>query len=215
MYLIRKPVKYLRITVAKGAVRVTAPLRLSLYDIEIFLTQKSGWIDKQLGKQAQRRESAPENYETGEMLRLWGESYPLSVISGRRNALRLDGGVAVLTAKPDAGKPAREAAVNEWCRRETAKAVEKRLPVFEGITGLKCSSWQVRSMTSRWGTCNTVNGKIWFSLHLAKKPPECLDYIIVHELAHLVVKNHGPAFKSLMDKFYPDWRVVRKILSGV
>jgi predicted metal-dependent hydrolase len=104
--------------------------------------------------------------------------------------------------------------VNEWYREQLKEKIQKYLPKWEAITGLYPSSWQTKYMTTRWGTCNTKTGKIWFNLQLAKKPVECLEYVILHELVHLKVKNHGPDFVAMMDLHMPYWRDVRKNLNS-
>lgn len=87
------------------------------------------------------------------------------------------------------------------------------LPKWEKITGLYCNSWQTKYMTTRWGTCNTNTRKIWFNLQLAKKPIECLEYVVLHELAHLKVRNHGKDFIAIMDQYMPYWRETKKLLN--
>ncbi|GHT18150.1 hypothetical protein FACS1894189_5550 [Planctomycetales bacterium] len=82
------------------------------------------------------------------------------------------------------------------------------------MTGLKCDSWQTKYMTSKWGTCNITDRKIWFNLQLAKKPVECLEYIILHELIHLKIKNHNADFTAQMEKYMPFWREVKNKLNG-
>ena len=88
------------------------------------------------------------------------------------------------------------------------------LPKWEELTGLKTASWQTKYMTTHWGTCNTKTSKIWLNLQLAKKTPECLEYVILHELVHLVEKKHNERFVSLMDKYMPMWREVKTTLNG-
>ena len=107
----------------------------------------------------------------------------------------------------------RENYVNEWYRELLKAEIEKRLPKWETLTGLHCSSWQTKYMTTKWGTCNTKTGKIWINLQLAKKPFECLDYVLLHELAHLRVKDHGPEFIAILDESMPYWRDIRKELN--
>ena len=89
------------------------------------------------------------------------------------------------------------------------------LPKWENITGLHCSSWQTKYMTTRWGTCNTNSRKIWLNLQLAKKPTKCLEYVILHELSHLRVWNHGKDFVAIMDQYMPYWRETRNLLNGL
>ena len=91
--------------------------------------------------------------------------------------------------------------------------VKKYLPKWERITGLQCSSWQSKYMTTKWGTCNTTTGKIWLNLQLAKKPIECLEYVILHELVHLRVRNHGSEFVAEMNRYLQNWREIRKQLN--
>ena len=84
--------------------------------------------------------------------------------------------------------------------------IAKYLPKWEKTTGLYCSSWQSQYMTTKWGTCNPTSKKIWLNIQLAKKPIECLEYVILHELAHLKVHNHGPEFTAILDQYMPCWR---------
>lgn len=106
-----------------------------------------------------------------------------------------------------------DAYVREWYREQLKDDIARLLPKWEKITGLKASSWQTKYMTTRWGTCNSKTGKLWFNLQLAKKTPECLEYVILHELCHLEEKNHSDRFVALMDKYMPMWREVKATLN--
>ena len=101
-------------------------------------------------------------------------------------------------------------AEKERLRVALAERIAGRLPAIEQRTGLRCSGWSVRDMKSRWGRCNTTTGHINFSLMLADRTDDELDYVILHELAHTVVANHGPEFKAILDRYMPDWRIIRK-----
>lgn len=99
--------------------------------------------------------------------------------------------------------------------REYLKSeIERLLPVWEKKTGLYSTSWHIRDMTSRWGSCNTQTGRLCFNLQLAKKSTECIEYVILHELAHLKVPNHGSEFKAILDAYMPNWREIRKKMNG-
>ena len=98
-------------------------------------------------------------------------------------------------------------------RRDLKRRVEERLPVIEEATGLYCTGWTVRDMHSRWGSCNTKTHHINLSLMLATRSDAELDYVILHELVHTVVPNHGPEFYALMDRFMPGWKKIRKALN--
>lgn len=182
--------------------------------IAMFARTKLGWIRKQQAKfEAQPRQSERE-YVSGETLYVWGQQYFLQVeYSYKGNSLVLDGDKAILTVRKESTTKQREVFVNEWYRGLLKNEVEKYLPKWETITGLHCSSWQSKYMTTRWGTCNTNTRKIWLNLQLAKKPLECLEYVILHELAHLKVKDHGAGFVAILDQYMPYWREQKKRLN--
>ena len=145
---------------------------------------------------------------------MFGQQYFLRVeYSYKGNALVLSGNEAILTVRKESTAKQREAFVNEWYRALLKEKIEIYLPKWEKITGLYCDSWQTKYMTTRWGTCNTNSRKIWFNLQLAKKPIECLEYVILHELAHLKIKGHNKEFVALLDKYMPYWRDTRKLLN--
>jgi len=98
-------------------------------------------------------------------------------------------------------------------RKQLKMRIAKLLPRWERITGLYCQTWQIRKMKTRWGSCNIKTKKIWFNLHLAQTTNRCLEYIILHELLHIKIANHGKEFKENMDKYMPNWREVRKELN--
>ena len=214
--VLKKNIKNMHLYVKppEGHVEVSAPLHMSDESITLFVRTKLGWIRKQQEKfEMQERQSARE-YVSGETLYLFGEPYYLNVrYSNKGNSLILEGSEAFLTVRENSTVEQRERWVNEWYRERLKEQVLKFMPKWENITGLHPTSWQTKYMTTRWGTCNTKTGKIWLNLQLAKKPLECLEYVILHELIHLQVKNHGAEFVALMDKFMPYWREVRKKLN--
>lgn len=144
----------------------------------------------------------------------WGKQYYLQTEYGKKNSIVLSSDKAVLTVRKESTVEQRENFVREWYRELLKTEIARLLPKWEKITGLKAESWQTKYMTTRWGTCNTKTGKLWFNLQLAKKSPECLEYIILHELVHLVEKKHNERFVSLMDKYMPMWREVKTTLNG-
>lgn len=212
----KKNIKNLHLYVKppEGRVEVSAPLNMSEESISLFVRTKLGWIRKQQEKfNNQERQSARE-YVSGETLYLWGEPYYLIVRQdGKRNSIIIEGREAIFYVKENSTVEQRRRWFNEWYRKQLKEQVKKYLPKWENITGLHPSDWQTKYMTTRWGTCNTKTGKIWINLQLAKKPLECLEYVILHELIHLKVKNHGPEFVELMDKYMPYWREIRKRLN--
>ena len=132
-------------------------------------------------------------YKRQETLYVFGQQYFLHVeYSYKRNSLFLEGNEAILTVRKESTAKQREAFVNEWYRSLLKEKIEIYLPKWENITGLHCNSWQTKYMTTRWGTCNTNTRKIWLNLQLAKKPIECLEYVIPVSYTHLdVYKRQG------------------------
>ena len=214
--VVRKRMKTLRLTVLPpdGRVRISAPLLLPNSVILAFAESKADWVRKQQEKMRERqaRQPAEMRYVSGETLEVWGKPYVLRVMEGTRWALSLERDTALLTARTGSTQEQREAHVNGWYREMLKIETARRLPVWEEMTGLRCASWQVKNMKTRWGTCNPNTRKVWLSLQLARKPLECLDYVILHELTHLKVRNHGKDFQAFMDRYMPDWRERRKQL---
>lgn len=190
-----------------GRVRVSAPTQLTDEAITMFARTKLGWIKKQQEKFQQQPRQSERQYVSGETLYVWGKQYFLQVeYSYKGNALTLSGDKAILTVRKESSPKQRGSFVNEWYRSLLKQEVAKYLPKWEKTTGLYCSSWQSKYMTTKWGTCNPTSKKIWLNIQLAKKPIECLEYVILHELAHLKVHNHGPEFTAILDQYMPYWR---------
>lgn len=198
-----------------GHVEVSAPLNLSNESIEMFIRTKIGWIKRQQDKFEQQPRQTEREYVSGESLYVWGRQYYLVVnYSNKGNFLVLDGDKAILTVREESTAEQRGRFVNEWYREMLKSEIERVLPKWEEITGLHPDKWQTKNMTTRWGTCNVKTRKIWINLQLAKKTPECLEYVILHELIHLVEKSHNDKFIAHMNRFMPNWREIRKKLNG-
>lgn len=210
----RKNIKnmYLRV-MTDGRVTISAPQRISMQEMESFVYRKRDWIDRQLERLRAREEKKPLLYVTGETVCVWGISYTLQVDQGpAREKPVLTEGCLRMTVKAADEKPEREKLLKEWYRELLRAQIEQRLPVWERAMGLHCTKWQLRDMKTRWGSCNTVSGRLCFALQLAGKPLPCLDYILVHELAHLAVPDHSAGFWELVERYIPDWRRIRKML---
>lgn len=214
--IIKKKIKNLHLSVMPpdGKVRVSAPAHLSDESIEMFVRTKLSWIKKQQEKFSKQPRQSARQYVSGESLYVWGKQYFLVVqYSYKGNSLVLSGEKAILTVRKESTVKQRESFVNEWYRQLLKKEIQRLLPKWENTTKLYASSWQTKYMTTRWGTCNTTTKKIWFNLQLAKKPIECLEYIILHELTHLKVKNHGKDFVEHIEKYMPYWRDLKNQLN--
>lgn len=197
-----------------GNVVVSAPLTMSDEAIERFVRTKASWIKKQVAKFDNQPRQSEREYVSGETLFVWGKRHYLQTEYGNKNSLVLSGDRAVLTVRKESTAKQRENFVREWYRELLKAEIARLLPKWEKATGLKATGCQTKYMTTRWGTCNIKTGKIWLNLQLAKKTPECLEYVILHELVHLVEKTHNERFVSLMDKYMPMWREVKTTLNG-
>jgi predicted metal-dependent hydrolase len=197
-----------------GYVTVSAPLSMSDLAIERFVRTKISWIKNQVAKFENQPRQSEREYVSGETLYVWGKQYYLQTEYGNKNSLVLSGDKAVLTVRRESSAEQRENFVREWYRELLKAEIARLLPKWEKTTGLKSAGWQTKYMITRWGTCNVKTGKIWLNLQLAKKTLECMEYVILHELVHLVEKKHNEKFVTLMDKYMPLWREVRATLNG-
>jgi predicted metal-dependent hydrolase len=197
-----------------GRVTVSAPLSMSDEALERFVRTKTSWIRKQIAKFDKQPRQSEREYVSGETLYVWGKQYYLQTEYGNKNSLVLSGDKAVLIVRKESSAEQRGNYIREWYRYLLKAEIVRLLPKWGKTTGLKAVSWQTKYMTTRWGTCSMKTGKIWLNLQLAKKTPECLEYVILHELIHLVEKNHNERFVSLMDKYMPMWREIKATLNG-
>lgn len=214
----RKRIRNLHLYVKppRGDVLVTAPYYASDASIRNFVSSKADWIVRNVARFQNSPFTLDPEYADGEVLPLWGEACTLRVIEGDKNKVSFyePDSTLVMTVRPGTDREKRAKIMVEFYRRELIERTEILLPQWEQYTGLKCSSWTTRYMKSRWGTCNTATNKITLNVQLAQHPVECLEYVILHELCHTVVPNHGADFKALETRFMPEWREVRRILNG-
>lgn len=211
----RKPIKnmHLYVKAPDGRVEVTAPVRMDRRVIIEFVHSKIGWIREKQAEFASRPVPGKRRYRSGESLYLWGERYELQVLGGTHYDLKIKEHTAYFTVRAGSTAEQRERYIKEWYRNALKERIAVRLPVIEARTNLHCSGWQTKDMVTRWGTCNTGTKKIWLSLWLVKKPPVCLDYVILHELVHTKIRNHGADFAAMMSRFMPDWKEIRVLLN--
>lgn len=206
--------RHLYVKPPKGNVTVSAPLSMSDEEIERFLRTKTNWIKNQIIRFQKQPSQSEREYISGETLYVWGKAYYLRVECGSKNSLVLFGDKVVMTISQNKSTAAqREGFIREWYRELLKIEVVRLLPKWEKITGLQAASWQTKYMTTRWGTCNPKTRKIWLNVQLAKKPLECLEYIILHELLHFIEKKHDKRFASLLDRYMPMWREIEVTLN--
>ena len=213
----RKNIKnmYLRILPPNGEVVISAPLFLSDEDISDFVKSRKEWILKKQELILNNKIKVPLKYQTGEKHFLWGKEYTLQLVS--RNALKKivvdhDNSMIFLPVNPRSKKETREKQLNELYRQELKKTIPQVLEKCVKIVGKRPSEVKVRNMKN-WGNCRYQDKRITLNLKLAKKDPICLEYVMIHELCHLIEFNHSKKFKRLMDKFCPNWKEIKKKLN--
>ena len=215
--IVRKRIKNLHLGVypPQGRVRVAAPLAVSDDAVRLAVIGKLGWIKRQQAKfQAQPRQSKREMVSR-ESHYFLGRRYLLNVVyqDGTpgvvlRNKTRLD-----LCVRPGSSAEQRERVLQAWYRQQLKAQIAPLVTRWSPIMGVQVDGWGVKQMKTRWGSCNIAARRIWLNLELAKKPLACLEYIVVHEMVHLLERQHNARFMAYMDRFLPQWHAVRAELN--
>lgn len=147
---------------------------------------------------------------------MWGKRYLLDVVerTGKHEVVIKSSKRLTLFVSPNTTRANRELVLNEWYRAALKERVPDLIAKWEPIIGLQVAEWGIKKMKTKWGSCNISQRRIWLNLALAKKPPECLEYILVHEMVHLLERYHNDQFRTYMDKFMPQWRWHRDVLNS-
>jgi predicted metal-dependent hydrolase len=195
-------------------VRIAAPERMSIDTLRVFAIAKLPWIKKQqLKLQDQERETARE-YIDRESHYVWGKRYLLKVVEADQPpSVELNHGRMILRVRRGTDRAKRQAVVEEWHREQLRQAVLPLIKKWEWLLGVRVRRFFVQRMKTKWGSCNDRAGSIRLNTDLARKPMECLEYIIVHEMVHLLEPTHNARFKALMDQFMPKWQSNREVLN--
>lgn len=197
-----------------GTVRISAPLHMSLDTIRVFALSRLEWIRKQQKKLQEQERETPREYLDRESHYLWGKRYLFKVVEKDSvPSVNLKHSEMVLQVRPGADADKRGAVLNEWYRSQLKKAISPLVSKWEKKLGVTMARIIVQKMKTKWGSCNPESGIIRLNLELAKKPPECLEYIVVHELLHLIEPTHNGRFIALMDQHLPKWKFYREELN--
>ncbi len=199
-----------------GRVRISAPKHMSLDTIRIFAISKLGWIKAQQAKLRDQERESPRDYVDRESHYVWGRRYLLTIAeSDAAPAVELQHHRMLLRVRPGTGQEKREALVEEWYREQLKEAMPALVARWQPRLSVSVERWFVQRMKTRWGSCNHQARTIRLNTDLAKKPPECLEYIVVHELVHLLEPTHNARFIALMDRAMPNWRFHRQLLNSL
>jgi predicted metal-dependent hydrolase len=188
---------------------------MKLDTVRVFAISRLGWIKKQQKKlRAQERET-PREYLDRESHNLWGKRYLLKVSErDERPSIELKGTRMLLHVRPGTDKHGRQDLVEGWYRDQIRDAVPELIAKWERRMSVRVARCFVQRMKTKWGSCNPDNRSIRLNTELAKKPRECLEYIVVHEMAHLLVHRHDERFRGLMDRHLPNWQHLRQMLNN-
>ena len=214
--VVRRDIKNVHLSVhpPTGRVRVAAPRRMNLNTVRVFAISKLSWIKRQQRKlQAQERET-PREFIDRESHYVWGRRYLLKIIEAEQApSVELAHGRMLLRVRPGTDAARREEVVEQWLREELRKAVPRLIDKWERLMGVKVRHLFIQRMKTKWGSCNHRAGSVRLNTDLARKPSECLEYIVVHEMVHLLEPTHSDRFIALMSQFMPKWQSHRDLLN--
>ncbi|MFZ2448964.1 MAG: SprT family zinc-dependent metalloprotease [Methylovulum miyakonense] len=190
-----------------GKVRISAPLHMKLDAIRVFAISRLGWIKQQQQKLREQQRETPREYLDRESHYVWGKRYLLRIVyTDMALGVYLKHGKILLRLRPEAEEEKKQEILEAWYREILKQAVPPLIAKWEPIIGVKVERFFVQRMKTKWGSCSPAAKSIRLNTELAKKPPECLEYIVVHEMAHLLEATHNSRFTGMMDQFMPDWR---------
>lgn len=215
--VVRKDIKNMHLAVypPTGRVRIATPLRIDDEAVRLFAISKISWIRKHTRNFVSQDRVPPRQYKERESHYYQGKRYLLRVIEHdappkvvMKTKTYID-----LYVRPNTTTEQRLSIVNEWYRTELKKLIQPIIDKWENKIGVTVNEWRVKQMKTKWGTCNIEKKRIWINLELAKKPIHCLEYIVVHEMIHLLERHHNDHFLSLMEKFMPQWKFNKEELN--
>jgi predicted metal-dependent hydrolase len=216
--VVRKDIKNLHLGVypPMGRVRVAVPLVISDEAVRLAVIDKLGWIKRQKAKFAQQPRQSQREMVNGESHYFLGKRYRLRVYEVDAPAKVAVRGIASLdlSVRPGANAVQREAVLQQWYRDQLKALVPALLDKWQPVIGVNANDWGIKKMKTKWGSCNIAAKRIWLNLELAKKPVTCVEYIVVHELVHLLERRHSEHFTALIDGFLPNWRTIRETLNA-
>lgn len=216
--VVRKDIKNLHLGVypPDGHIRVAAPLLVDDDAVRMAVISRMGWIRRQQEKFARQERQSQREYVSGESHYFLGTRYRLNVIEqagpGRveiHNRQFID-----LYVRPGSTREQRQRVMNAWYRTYLRGVLPGLIEKWEKVIGVQVAEFGIKQMKTLWGSCNPDARRIWLNLELVKKPPQCLEYIVVHEMVHLLERKHNERFRALMDRFLPQWEYLRSELNS-
>jgi len=215
--VVRKDIKNLHVGVypPEGRVRVAAPLRLDDEAVRLAVISRLGWIHRRRAEFERQDRQSEREMVSGESHFCEGRRYRLDVVEreGRPSVSLPNNSTMRLEVPPGTDPVAREAVLKRWYRVRLRGQIPPLLSKWEPRVGVTAAEVRIRRMKTRWGSCNAEARRIWLNLELAKKPVLCLEYILVHEMVHILERSHNERFRELMDALMPSWQICRDELN--
>ena len=215
--VVRKDIKNLHLAVypPDGHVRVAVPRHITDDNVRLAVVSKLSWIKKQKKDFKNQPRQSEREYISGECHYYFGKNCRLELIErkGKSEIVLMKSGKLKMFVKAHASISHKEKLLNDWYRKALKERIAVLLEKWQPVIGVSVSSWGVKKMKTKWGSCNTEASRIWLNLELAKKPQQCIEYILVHELVHLLERHHNSNFKMHMDAFLPKWKALRDLLN--
>jgi predicted metal-dependent hydrolase len=214
--VLQKDIKNIHLSVypPSGKVRISAPLRMDIDTIRVFAIAKLGWIKNQQKKLGTQVRESPREYLNRESHFVWGKRYLLKVVEqDDAPSVELKHSKIVLSIRPGSTEEKKQTVLEEWYREQLKVAIPDLIAKWQPLMGVHVERFFIQRMKTKWGSCNTSFGNIRINTELAKKPRECLEYIVVHEMVHLLEPTHNKQFVFLMDQFMPKWQFYRDELN--
>lgn len=212
----RKEIKNLHIGIypPHGRVRVATPVKIDDEAVRLAVVSKLSWIKKQVRHFQEQPRQTKREMVSGESHYFLGKRYLLDVIYGSvKHQVVLKHSHIELHVRANTSVENRQKLLNEWYREQLHTIIEEFIPKWEHRVGVTLNSWKIKKMRTKWGSCSVEKKQILLNLNLAMTPVECIEYIVVHEIVHLLERHHNDNFKVYMDKFLPEWKSYRDTLN--
>jgi predicted metal-dependent hydrolase len=214
--VVHKDIKNLHLSVypPSGRVRISAPLRMDTDTIRVFAISKMSWIKKQQAKLHEQEREAPREYINQESHYYLGKRYLLKVVEQDASPkVVLEHDIIKLYVRENKSSDKNRTVLENWYRQRLKEIAPDYITKWEKLLQVKVEEFAIKKMKTKWGSCNREAGRIWLNLELAKKPLHCIEYIVIHEMVHLLERKHNQIFISYMDKFLPKWRFYKEELN--
>lgn len=215
--IVRKNIKNMHLSVypPAGRIRIAAPLNIDDEAVRLFAISKLAWIKKNQRKFEKQERQSPRIFAERESHYFEGKKYLLRVteLDAPPNVIIKTKSHIDLFVRPNTNVDQRQSILNEWYRKQLKNKIPQLINKWEKIIGVTVEAWGVKQMKTKWGTCNIEKKRIWINLELAKKPINCLEYIVVHEMVHLLERHHNDKFLAYLDKFMPKWKLYKEELN--